>query len=502
MRKYPQPEGIRLILCNHGVTPLRSIERYTFIVVPCAAQDEAVSRPKIFSRWVLYPATTSETFLCEVRTERQVLTPTPRGKMIVVTKNLSRAERFFVILPFVKGVPSLRRGGISSSILYSLFMTHYSSTYSVESVTSGHPDKVCDQISDAILDACLAQDPRSRVAVESFGAHGLLVVAGEVSTRAEFDPAAIARKVYRDIGYENELEIVTRVVRQSPDIAQGVDTGGAGDQGIMYGYATFETPEFLPKAVVLAHALAKGLENLRRTDARFSWVKPDGKTQVTMENGRVKTVLVSTQHDAATEQDFIRDQLIEYLIDPIVYASASVSVESPPAPTCASPMASARRGLRRAGASVRDILVNPTGRFVQGGFDADTGLTGRKIMVDTYGGLIPHGGGCFSGKDPTKVDRSAAYMARFAAKNIVANGFAKECLVSVAYAIGKAEPLMVEFLNEKGESMASVVKKNFDFRPAAIMERLNLRRPIYLQTAAYGHFGKLGLPWEEVVKIS
>src|SRR3989344_6695491 len=258
MKKYPHPEGIRLILCNHGVTPLRSIERYTFIVVPCAAQDEAVSRPKIFSRWVLYPATTSETFLCEVRTERQVLTPTPRGKMIVVTKNLSRAERFFVILPFVKGVPSLRRGGISSSILYSLFMTHYSSTYSVESVTSGHPDKVCDQISDAILDACLAQDPKSRVAVETFGSHGKLMIGGEVTTSAKVDYEAIARKVYGEIGYTNPIRVVTQIVRQSPDIAQGVDPGGAGDQGIMYGFASDETEEFLPKGIVLVHKLTKG----------------------------------------------------------------------------------------------------------------------------------------------------------------------------------------------------------------------------------------------------
>ncbi len=349
----------------------------------------------------------------------------------------------------------------------------HSKTYTVESVTSGHPDKVCDQISDAVLDACLAQDQKSRVAVESFGAHGLLVVAGEVSTKAEFDPAAIAKKVYRDIGYENELEIVTRVVRQSPDIAQGVDTGGAGDQGIMYGYATSETPEFLPKAVVLAHVLARGLEGLRRNDKNFLWIKPDGKTQVTIEGGRVKTVLVSTQHDAAIGHEVIKNSLSEHLIGPALGDCTGV-----------------------------EILVNPTGRFVQGGFDADTGLTGRKIMVDTYGGLIPHGGGCFSGKDPTKVDRSAAYMARFAAKNIVANGFAKECMVSVAYAIGKVEPLMVEAVDENGKSIAGIVKKNFDFRPAAIIERLSLRRPIYLQTAAYGHFGKKGLPWEEIVKMS
>ncbi|MDP2598552.1 MAG: methionine adenosyltransferase [Candidatus Liptonbacteria bacterium] len=347
---------------------------------------------------------------------------------------------------------------------------YHSKTYTVESVTSGHPDKVCDQISDAVLDACLAQDPKSRVAVEAFGGHGSLIVGGEVTTGANFDPGAIARKVYKDIGYENELKIVTNVVRQSPDIAQGVDTGGAGDQGIMYGYATNETPECMPHAVVMTHALASGLEKLRRS-GKFPWIKPDGKTQVTIENGRLTTVLVSTQHDASTEAPFIREQLTQYLINPLIKDPGIA------------------------------ILVNPTGRFVQGGFEADTGLTGRKIMVDTYGGLIPHGGGCFSGKDPTKVDRSAAYMARFAAKNIVANGLAKECLVSVAYAIGKAEPLMVEAVNEKGENFADLVKEKFDFRPAAIIERLNLRRPIYLQTAAYGHFGKPGFPWEEVVKV-
>ncbi len=240
----------------------------------------------------------------------------------------------------------------------------------------------------------------------------------------------------------------------------------------MYGYATEETPEFLPKAVVLVHKLASGLEKLRRTDKKFSWLRPDGKTQVTVENGRFRTILVGAQHDESVSHDFIKNELTRGLIAPAVGDISGI-----------------------------EILVNPTGRFVQGGFDADTGLTGRKIMVDTYGGLIPHGGGCFSGKDPTKVDRSAAYMARFAAKNVVANGLAKECMISVAYAIGRAEPLMVEAVNEKGESLAVVVKKNFDFRPAAIIERLNLRRPIYLQTAAYGHFGKPGLPWEEVVKI-
>ena len=344
-------------------------------------------------------------------------------------------------------------------------------TYTVESVTSGHPDKVCDQISDAILDECLKQDPNTRAGIETFGNHGLLVIGGEVTTMANFDAKEIARKVYKEIGYEKELEIIIGIVKQSPDIAQGVDTGGAGDQGIMYGYATDETPEFMPSTVVKVHELAKGLENLRR-QGQANWLKPDGKTQITIENGKIKNILVSCQHDENITQEEIKNFLSEKLIKPIMGEVTGV-----------------------------EILVNPTGRFVQGGFEADAGLTGRKIMVDTYGGLITHGGGCFSGKDPSKVDRSAAYMARFAAKNLVASGLAKQCLVSVAYAIGKAEPLMVEAINEKGESLADAVKDKFDFRPKAIIERLNLRQPIYRQTAAYGHFGKENLPWEKIVDL-
>lgn len=357
---------------------------------------------------------------------------------------------------------------------------HLPKTYTVESVTSGHPDKICDQISDAILDECLRQDPKSRVAVETFGSHGFLVVGGEVTTNAEFDAERIARKVYKDIGHGDDLKVMVNIVKQSPDIAQGVDVGGAGDQGIMYGYATAETSEFLPLAVVLAHKLARGLEDLRRSE-EVSWLKPDGKTQVTVEGSAVSKVLVSAQHDEAVGHEQIREELTSKLIVPLV------------------------------GRGQYEILVNPTGKFAVGGFFADTGLTGRKIMVDTYGGLIPHGGGCFSGKDPTKVDRSAAYMARFAAKNIVANGLAKKCLISVAYAIGKAEPLMLEVVDEKGNDLSQFARAKFDFRPAAIIERLNLRRPIYLQTAAYGHFGrqgraslpagKPGLPWEEVVSF-
>ncbi len=342
--------------------------------------------------------------------------------------------------------------------------------YTVESVTSGHPDKICDQISDAILDECLRQDPKSRVAIETFGAHGLLVIGGELTTHAKFDATKIASKVYKDIGHSGKLKFVTNIIKQSPDIAMGVDTGGAGDQGIMYGFATNETPEYLPKAVSLVHKLTKGLEDLRKSK-KVPWLLPDGKAQVTIENGKVKTVLVSTQHKKGVTQETIKKEITNKLIKKVLGKDFE-GVE---------------------------VLVNPTGKFEVGGFIADTGLTGRKIMVDTYGGLIPHGGGAFSGKDPTKVDRSAAYMCRFVAKNLVAKGLVKDVLVSVAYAIGKAEPLMIEAKDGNGKSLSKYVRKHFDFRPLAIIERLNLRSPIYLQTASYGHFGKLGLPWEEIL---
>ncbi len=350
-------------------------------------------------------------------------------------------------------------------------MFHSLERYTTESVTSGHPDKVCDQISDAILDACLAQDPASRVAVESFGSHGTLMLGGEVKTRAKVNFEKIARKVYRDIGYTDTLKVLNTIAKQSPDIAMGVDTGGAGDQGIMYGYATNETKEMLPLGVVLAHALARRLEKLRR-DGTLKWLKPDGKTQVTIANGKVITALCSTQHDKNVSQEEIRKQLIKHLFTPIL-------------------------------GSVKDIeiLVNPTGQFILGGFTADAGLTGRKIMVDTYGGVMPHGGGAFSGKDSTKVDRSAAYMCRFVAKNLVANGYAKKALVSVAYAIGRIEPVMIEAFDEKGKNLTKIVAKHFDFRPRAIIERLGLRRPIFQETAAYGHFGVAGRPWEKIIKI-
>jgi len=341
-----------------------------------------------------------------------------------------------------------------------------------ESVTEGHPDKVCDQVSDAILDEYLKRDPASRVAVETFGSHGMLVVGGEVTSGGELDVEGIVRNLYREIGYDESLDVFVNIERQSPDIAMGVDPGGAGDQGIMYGYATAETEAFMPQAVVYAHELTRRLADLRRHDTAFSWLGPDGKAQVTMDRGRLKTVVVSAQHAPDIELDQIRMMLLESLLQP-VFGDLDGA----------------------------ETLINPTGRFVIGGFASDTGLTGRKLMVDTYGGLIPHGGGAFSGKDATKVDRSAAYMARFAAKNLVANGYAKKCLVSVAYAIGRAEPVMMTARTEDGRDLSPLLKKYFDFRPKSIIERLGLRRPIFRETAAYGHFGRENFPWEQVVKM-
>ncbi len=354
------------------------------------------------------------------------------------------------------------------------FMLTLPRAYTAESVTSGHPDKICDQISDAMLDAYLTQDKNSRVAIECFGGHGHLVIGGEVTTRGSVNAESIARQVYAGIGYREPLSITTHIVRQSPDIAQGVDTGGAGDQGIMYGYATNETPEFLPRATVFAHKLSAGLENLRRNDPTFFWLRPDGKTQVTIVDDVITAIVVSTQHEKTCEWKSMRDEIKKKLVDEVC-VDEDIS------------------GVR--------FLFNPTGIFVQGGFEADTGLTGRKIMVDTYGGIIPHGGGAFSGKDATKVDRSAAYMCRLVAKSLVANKKAKQCLVSVAYAIGEAEPVMIEAINENGKSLADIVKEKFDFKPHAIIERLGLRRPIFQKTATYGHFGKAGLPWEEIVEL-
>ncbi len=353
--------------------------------------------------------------------------------------------------------------------------------FTSESVTEGHPDKVADQISDAILDAIIERDPMGRVACETLVTTGMAFVAGEISTEAYVEIPRIIRSTIGEIGYTDPrygfghetCAVVTAIDEQSPDIAMGVDTGGAGDQGMMFGYATHETDQYMPMPIHLAHALAKQLSVVRK-DGTIDGLGPDGKTQVTVEyeDGkpvRVETVVVSTQHAADLTMDSLREQIKKSVVDPIL------------------PKAMIGGGY--------ELLVNPTGAFVKGGPAADCGLTGRKIIVDTYGGVGSHGGGAFSGKDPTKVDRSASYAARHVAKNIVAAEIADRCEIQIAYAIGVAEPVSV-MIDTMGtgtipdEEIVQIIRKHFDLRPLAIIERLDLRRPIYRRTAAYGHFGR------------
>jgi len=381
--------------------------------------------------------------------------------------------------------------------------------FTSESVTEGHPDKMCDQISDAILDAILAEDPNGRVACETLVTTGLVMVAGEISTDCYVDIQKIVRETVRDIGYTrakygfdcDTCAVVTSIHEQSPDIAQGVDkslesrTGedsngeaaetGAGDQGMMFGFACNETPELMPLPISLAHRLSKKLSEVRKTGT-LEYLRPDGKTQVTIEYEdekpkRVDTVVISTQHSPDVDLDTIRRDLIKYVIKPIIDESFIDDKTK--------------------------ILINPTGRFVIGGPQGDAGLTGRKIIVDTYGGYGRHGGGAFSGKDPTKVDRSGAYAARHVAKNIVAAGLADKCEVEIAYAIGVARPVSI-YVDTFGtgkiseDRLIELIKRNFDLRPAAMIRDLDLRKPIYKKTAAYGHFGRtdIDLPWERTDK--
>ncbi len=382
--------------------------------------------------------------------------------------------------------------------------------FTSESVTEGHPDKVCDAISDAILDACMAEDPMSRVACETASCTGFVLVTGEITTKARLDIPALVRQTVREIGYDdaktgfdgNTCAVMVALDQQSPDIAMGVDKAlearesslsdeqleaiGAGDQGMMFGYATNETPELMPYPVSLAHKLALQLTNVRK-DKTLPYLRPDGKTQVSVEydeNGkpvRLEAVVLSTQHDENVTQEQIHADIRKYVFDPVL------------------PKEMIDEGTK--------FFINPTGRFVIGGPHGDAGLTGRKIIVDTYGGYARHGGGAFSGKDCTKVDRSAAYAARYVAKNIVAAGLADKCEIQLSYAIGVAQPtsVMADTFGTgrlSDEKLVEIIRNNFDLRPAGIIQMLNLRRPIYRQTAAYGHFGRtdLDLPWEAVDK--
>ncbi|MGQ9833524.1 MAG: methionine adenosyltransferase [Candidatus Villigracilaceae bacterium] len=389
------------------------------------------------------------------------------------------------------------------------FMTSPSLLFTSESVTEGHPDKMCDQISDAVLDACLEQDPRSRVACETATKTGYIMLLGEITTNAQINYDEIARKVVLEIGYDrakkgfdgNTCGVLVAIAKQSSDIAMGVDKAleaksgemteaeieaiGAGDQGMMFGFACNETPTLIPMPIYLAHKLTRRLAETRK-NGTLEWLRPDGKSQVTVEYAygkpkRVDTVLISTQHAPEISQEEIRAAVIEHIIKPVL------------------PPEMVDNNLK--------IYVNPTGRFVIGGPMGDAGVTGRKIIADTYGGMGRHGGGAFSGKDPTKVDRSAAYAARWAAKNVVAAGLADRCEIQVAYAIGVAHPLSVNietFGTGKipDEKISRLVLEHFDLRPGAIIRDLNLRRPIYRKTAAYGHFGRddILFPWEETNK--
>jgi S-adenosylmethionine synthetase len=366
--------------------------------------------------------------------------------------------------------------------------------FTSESVTEGHPDKIADQISDAILDACLAEDPYSRVACETLTCTGLVVVAGEITTKAYVDFQTLVRDTVKKIGYDDALKgfdsntcaVISTINRQSPDIAQGVDTGGAGDQGMMFGYATNETPELMPTPISLAHKLAAKLSEVRK-NGKLPYLRPDGKSQVTVEYDanhkpvRVDAVVISTQHAEEVGNDQLRAEIQEHVIEAVI--PSELLDEN------------------------TKYHINPTGRFVIGGPMGDTGLTGRKIIVDTYGGMGRHGGGAFSGKDATKVDRSAAYMARYVAKNIVASGLADRCEVQLAYAIGVAEPVSIR-VDTFGTGKISeprlieLVRENFKLTPKGIIESLNLRRPVFQQTAAYGHFGRTGdtFTWEATDK--
>ena len=364
--------------------------------------------------------------------------------------------------------------------------------FTSESVTEGHPDKLCDTISDSILDAYLEQDKNARVAVETFASGNRITIAGQITANGQVDIETLVRNKIKEIGFDNEETdmdyrtciIDINITRQSPDIALGVDIGGAGDQGLMFGYACLDTEEYMPYAICMAHKLSKRLTDVRKENI-IGYLRPDGKTQVTVEYEddkpkRIETILISTQHLDGVDQEKIREDIIEEVIKKVI--PEDMIDEN------------------------TKIYVNPTGRFVIGGPLGDTGLTGRKIIVDTYGGYSRHGGGAFSGKDPSKVDRSGAYMLRHIAKNLVANGYCKKCEIQIAYAIGMKEPLSI-YINTFGtgtkseEELVNIVKEKFDLTPDGIINYLELKRPIYESTTNYGHFGKKDLPWEKIIEM-
>ncbi len=364
--------------------------------------------------------------------------------------------------------------------------------FTSESVTEGHPDKLCDLISDTILDECLKQDEFSRVAVETFASNDKITIAGQLTTKAKINIEEIAREVLKSIGYKGKgididyenCEIDVNITKQSADIAQGVDVGGAGDQGIMFGYANSDTEEYMPFAISLAHKLSRRLTEVRKTGI-LPYLGPDGKTQVTVEYEddvpkRIETILISNQHDADVPLETVKKDIIEEVIKKVV--DAKYLDEN------------------------TKYYINPTGRFVIGGPLSDTGLTGRKIIVDTYGGYARHGGGAFSGKDSSKVDRSAAYMLRHIAKNVVANGYAEKCEIQISYGIGIAKPISI-YVNTFGtnkipeEEIKRKIEEKFDLTPDGIIKYLDLRKPIYTKTTNYGHFGKKDLPWEKIINL-
>lgn len=364
--------------------------------------------------------------------------------------------------------------------------------FTSESVTEGHPDKLCDTISDRILDECLMQDNKSKVAVETFASNNIIVIAGQITTNAKIDIEQIARDTIKDIGFDNSktdmdyktCKIEVNIVKQSPDIALGVDIGGAGDQGIMFGYACDETPNYMPYAIEMSHKLSRKLTEVRKSK-ELEYLRPDGKTQITVEYEndipkRIDAILISTQHKEYISLEKLKKDLIEKVIKKVIPEDMMDTNTK--------------------------IYINPTGRFVIGGPLGDTGLTGRKIIVDTYGGYSRHGGGAFSGKDASKVDRSAAYMLRHIAKNIVANKYAKKCEIQISYAIGMKEPLSI-CVNTFGtnkipeEEIVEKIKNKFDLTPEGIIRYLDLEKPIYSKTTNYGHFGKENLKWEEIIKL-